>query len=70
VIIRAYAPISDAPLAFARIERVIIELDADGKHCHAFRGTDGVFRVAYRDVEKGRISEAQCEELNRLLSKG
>jgi hypothetical protein len=69
MIICVYDPIPDAPLAFARVERAIIELDASGKHCHAFRGTDGVFRVAYRDVEKGRISVAQRDELNRLLGK-
>lgn len=48
---------------------MLIELDANGKHCHAFRNREGAWQVSFRDVQKGRISAAQRDELNKFLSK-
>lgn len=66
MIIRVYAPIPDAPLAFARHWRAVIQL-YDGGWAHAFLHPRLSWQVTYRDVQKGRISATQRDELNRLL---
>jgi hypothetical protein len=62
-----YPARQDAPLAFARHPRLFVELSENGKHAHAFRGRDGVWRVTERDVMRGRVTRDEAEYLSWRL---
>jgi hypothetical protein len=68
IVIRRYEPVLGSNYPWARVPRLLIQLDESGRHAHAFRSRSGAWEVTYRDVAKGRISGAQRDLLNRLLA--